>query len=139
MTQDHERPLPVPTIDTQGYWHAVNEGRLVFQRCLKCGELRFYPRAFCVSCLSDELIWELASGRGRIYTFTICHIPGNPAMAEKIPYAMAMIDLDEGVRMLAGIIESQLSHIHIGAAVEVVFERLTPDLSLPQFTLCKSG
>jgi len=136
MAVKPERPLPVSTSDTQAYWEAARQGKLLIQRCDSCGVAQFYPREFCVSCLSDDIAWVEASGKGRIYTFTLCHIPGNPAMADKLPYAIAMIDLDEGVRMLTEIIQSSQSHIRVGARVELVFEKLTEELSLPQFTLC---
>ncbi len=137
MSQDH--PLPAMTADTEAYWRAAKEGRLVVQQCRSCGKTQFYPRFFCISCLSEEIGWVDTSGRGRIYTFTICRIPGNPAMKDRTPYAVAVIDLEEGVRMLTEIVDSGLEHIAVGAEVEVVFESVGPDIVLPQFRLLHGG
>jgi uncharacterized OB-fold protein len=129
------RPLPQPTAETAEYWTAAKSGRLVIQRCTACARHQFYPRPFCTACLSDELEWVEASGCGQIYTYTICHIPANPAMAEQVPYAMAVVDLPEGVRMLTQIVDSDLGQVCIGAAVQVVFESVSDDITLPQFKL----
>lgn len=139
MSQSIQRPLPKPTADTQPYWDAAKEGRLTIQRCTACGEPQFYPRGFCVSCLSDDLEWIEASGHGSIYTFTVCHIPGHPSMADQVPYAIAMITLDEGVRMLAQIVKSDLEQVAVGAHVDVVFEPISPDFTLPQFKISSTG
>ena len=129
------RPVPNPTADSLPYWRAANEGRLVVQTCQSCNATQFYPRGFCVTCLSEDLEWKESQGLGRIYSFTICRIAGHPAMADQVPYAMALVDLDEGVRMLAQIIHPDLSDISIGTRVSVTFERLTDDIQLPQFEL----
>ncbi|TDN58020.1 Zn-ribbon domain-containing OB-fold protein [Paraburkholderia sp. BL10I2N1] len=135
QASDTTRALPVPTRETAPYWRMANEGRLVVQRCGSCGRRQFYPRAFCTACLSDSVEWVDCSGRGTIYTYTICHIAGHPSMADKVPYAVAMIDLDEGVRMLAGIVDSDLAQVAIGAPVEVTFERISAEYALPQFKI----
>jgi len=129
------RPLPKPTADTQAFWHAANQDQLVVQTCRDCGKPQFYPRGFCVSCLSDDLDWVPATGKGRIYSYTICRVPGHPSMADQVPYAMALVDLDEGVRMLAQIVDTALDQVAIGARVEVVFERISDDIQLPQFKI----
>jgi uncharacterized OB-fold protein len=129
------RPLPQPTAETAPYWAAAKSGRLVIQRCPACARYQFYPRPFCTACLCDELEWVDASGRGQIYTYTICRIPANPAMAEKVPYAMAVVDLAEGVRMLTQIVDSDLDQVRIGAPVQAVFEPISDDITLPQFKL----
>jgi uncharacterized OB-fold protein len=129
------RPLPAPTADSTPYWQAANAGKLVVQHCKACGRRQFYPRAFCTACLSPELEWSECSGLGRIYTYTICRIPGHPSMAAKVPYAVAMIDLDEGVRMLTNIVDCDIGNIAIGARVGVCYERISEEFNLPQFTL----
>ena len=129
------RPVPNPTADTLPFWRAANEGKLVVQTCRSCNAAQFYPRGFCVTCLSDDFEWKESQGLGRIYSFTICRIAGHPSMVDKVPYAMALIDLDEGVRMLAQIMDSDLDDVAIGARVALTFERLTDDIQLPQFVL----
>jgi uncharacterized OB-fold protein len=127
------RPQPIETAETRPYWDAAREGRLVVQRCGSCGRHQFYPRAFCTACLSAELEWVQARGTGRIYTFTICRTSANAAMTA--PYAVALIDLEEGVRMMANVVDCDLERIRTGARVQVRFERISDEYTLPQFTL----
>jgi uncharacterized OB-fold protein len=129
------RPLPTPTTDSTPYWQASNAGKLVIQRCVACGRHQFYPRAFCTSCLAPHPEWVESSGLGRIYSYTICRIPGHPSMATKVPYAIAMIDLDEGVRMLTNIVDCDIDKVALGARVKTCFERINDEFNLPQFTL----
>ncbi len=129
------RPLPQPTPETQSYWDAAREGRLLIQRCKGCGKHQFYPRAFCVRCLSEDVDFVQARGEGTIYTYTINHRAANEAMQTSLPYAVAVVELAEGVRLMANIVESDLAAIRIGAAVEVNFERVGESISLPQFRL----
>lgn len=128
-------PLPIPTNETTPYWQAALEGRLKVQYCRACARHQFYPRHFCTQCLSNEIEWVQASGRGRIYTYTVCHVAGHPAFESRVPYAIGMIELDEGVRMLAGIVGSDFEHLAIGAPVEVCFERISSAIALPMFRL----
>ncbi|MCW8278523.1 Zn-ribbon domain-containing OB-fold protein [Pseudomonas sp. PCH199] len=134
-TPPSSRPLPQPTRETAAYWAAAQEQRLVIQRCARCGKCQFYPRAFCISCLCDEIEWIDASGLGCIYTFTVCRIAPSPAFASRLPYVVALIDLDEGVRLLANILDANLDRVAIGARVSVCFESVSESCTLPQFTL----
>ena len=129
------RPLPQPTTETAGYWAAAQARRLVIQRCTRCSHVQFYPRAFCLSCLCDGLEWIDAAGQGRIYSYTVCRIAPSPAFESQLPYVVALIDLDEGVRLLANILDTDLASIAIGARVGVCFEPVSESCTLPQFTL----
>ncbi|MDM9561972.1 Zn-ribbon domain-containing OB-fold protein [Bordetella petrii] len=128
-----QRPVPQPTDVTRPYWEAAAAGRLVIQECRACGARQFYPRGFCVACLSDELHWLPCSGKGTVYTYTINHRAPNAHMKERLPYIVAAIDLDEGTRMIANIVDSPPQAVAIGARVEVVFEALADGMVLPQF------
>jgi uncharacterized OB-fold protein len=129
------RPLPQATTETAAYWVAAQEQRLVIQRCESCGTCQFYPRAFCISCLSERIEWIDASGRGHIYSFTVSRIAPSPAFEARLPYVVALIDLDEGVRLVANILDADLDRVCIGAAVRVCFETVSESCTLPQFTL----
>ncbi|MGV3656199.1 MAG: Zn-ribbon domain-containing OB-fold protein [Noviherbaspirillum sp.] len=131
-----DRPLPQPTLATEPYWQAARGHRLMIQACRACGHRQFYPRNLCLSCLGEELGWTESAGRGRIYTFTINHRPAQPSLQDKVPYAVAMIDLDEGVRMMANIVNARPADIAIGRRVRVVFEDAGEGMTLPQFELC---
>lgn len=128
-------PLPIPTAETAHYWQSALEGRLKIQYCSACARHQFYPRRFCTRCLSDEIQWVQASGRGRVYTYTVCHVAAHAAFGARVPYAIGMIELDEGVRMLAGIVASDLDRLAVGAPVEVCFERISSEIALPMFRL----
>lgn len=134
-TAPSARPLPQPTTETAAFWAAAQEQRLVIQRCDNCGHCQFYPRAFCIGCLSDRIEWIDASGHGRIYSYTVCRIAPSPAFEARLPYVVALIDLDEGVRMLANLLDVELEHVAIGARVSVCFESVSESCTLPQFTL----
>lgn len=129
------RPLPLPTTDTLPYWRAAAEGRLVIQHCRDCGHRQFYPRAFCTKCLSEQTDWIEVEGSGHIYTFTVCRIAPSPAFAAALPYAVAMVELKEGVRLLTNIVDSDISRVAVGAPVTVCFERIDDECTLPQFKL----
>jgi uncharacterized OB-fold protein len=135
MSPPPARPLPIPTAETARYWAAALEGTLKIQHCRACARHQFYPRRFCTQCLSDDIDWVQASGRGRIYTYTVCHVAAHPAFESRVPYAIAMVELDEGVRMLAGIVDSDLQQLAVGAPVRVCFERVSDEVALPMFRL----
>ena len=135
MSSSPLRPQPVPTAETEHYWQAARESRLDIQYCRACDRHQFYPRRFCTQCLSDEIEWVQASGHGHVYTYTVCHIAGHPAFETRVPYAIAMIELDEGVRMLAGIVDSDMERLGVGAPVQVCFERISETFALPMFRL----
>lgn len=129
------RPMPQATTETAAYWAAAREQRLVIQRCASCGHCQFYPRAFCIECLSERVEWINASGQGCIYSYTVCRIAPSPAFEARLPYVVALIDLDEGVRMLANLLDVELEEVAIGARVGVCFEAVSESCTLPQFTL----
>ncbi|MGH8786417.1 MAG: Zn-ribbon domain-containing OB-fold protein [Cupriavidus necator] len=130
-----QRPLPRPTEITEGYWHAAAQGRLVVQGCRACGHRQFYPRTLCLACESDQVDWTEVCGLGSIYTFTINHRAPNTFMKARVPYAVAIVELDEGVRMMANILNASPEAIAIGKRVRVVFEKASDDVSLPQFEM----
>ena len=98
-------PLPGPDInaDARTYWAAAAEERLVVQCCDECGIYRFYPRPLCPDCASDQATWTEVSGQGSVHTFTIVHRAPNKEFQAITPYVIALIDLDEGPRMMANI------------------------------------
>ncbi|MEN5066477.1 Zn-ribbon domain-containing OB-fold protein [Achromobacter aegrifaciens] len=130
-----QRPLPQPTRITQPYWDAAKESRLVIQQCACCKTRQFYPREFCTTCLSDSIEWIDSAGLGTVYTYTVNRRPSNAALSEKVPYVVAMIDLDEGVRMMANIIDTPPEAVRIGSRVRVCFEQVSDEITLPQFRL----
>lgn len=127
------RPTPVPSPPTVPFWTAAQQGRLVAPRCASCGTLFFYPRLLCPSCSGDELSWETLSGRGTVHTFTIVRQAAHPGFIDLVPYVLATIETDEGLRMTSNVIGCEPDEVRIGMPVEVTFEELTPEISLPLF------
>ena len=134
MAEDaYAKPLPEPGRDTRPWWDALNEGRLVIQQCAACGALRHYPRPVCPACYSMEVQWRQVSGRGAIHSWTVAHHPFHPGFKAELPYVLATVDLEEGVRMVAQLRDVTLDAVTVGLPVQVDFERATEGLTLPVF------
>ena len=133
------RPAPLVTELSEGFWQGVREGRLVIQRCVACGLLRHYPQPMCPACRSLGFDWAPVSGRGRIYSYTIAHRAFHPAWQAHVPYAIATIELDEGVRMVCDLLGTPPEAVAIDARVEVFFEDLPAQGPMPRFRLAEGG
>ena len=128
-----DKPLPAVTEDGAPYWEAAKEGRLVAQRCNACGHLRFPPSILCPRCLADDTQWVTLSGRGTIYSFIIVHRPQHPAFFADAPYNVAIVELEEGIRMHTNVVDCPNEDLRIGMPVEVVFEQIDDEVTLPKF------
>ncbi len=95
--------------------------------------MRYYPRALCTSCLSSRTEWVKCSGRGKVYTFTATYQNGVPGFRESLPYIMAYVELEEGVKMLTNLVDCQPDQVKIDMPVEVVYEDVTPEVTLAKF------
>jgi uncharacterized OB-fold protein len=136
MTMDVPRylkPLPSPTPDSEPYWEGCREGELRLRRCSDCARFRFYPRAICPFCGADRYEWVVASGRGVVHAVTVVHRGPTKAFAPDCPYAVALIELAEGPRMMSNVIGCAPDEVAIGMPVEVVFDRVTDEIALPKF------
>ncbi len=135
MTTDYSKPLPQPVNPefTSPFWEATKRGELVLPRCRTCSDVFFYPREVCPNCLSSDLEWVAASGKGRVYAYTIVHQPANPAFREETPYVYAMIQLDEGPRMVSNLVDCPHEEISINMPVAAVFDEVTPETTLVKF------
>jgi uncharacterized OB-fold protein len=134
-TRAYEKPATVIDPGTKPFWDATREHRLSIPHCLSCGKHHFYPRELCPHCHSADLEWTDVSGRGEIYSYTIARKPAGPVFAADVPYVIAMIALDEGPRMLTNIVTEDVEAVRIGDRVQVYFDDVTPELTLPKFTL----
>jgi len=106
---------PQPNLETQAFWDAAANGKLLFKKCTACGEAHFYPRAMCPFCFSDQTTWQEASGAGTIYTYSVMR-------RAPIPYAIAYVTLAEGPTMMTNIVDCDLEGIKIGQRVKLVFK-----------------
>jgi uncharacterized OB-fold protein len=129
----YDGPLPRPDKDSGFYWDAARRHELVLQQCLDCERFRFYPRYVCPNCLSDKFEWRPATGRGYIYSFTVIHRAPSPAFRDRVPYVLALVELEEGVRMMTNIVGCDPETVRIGMSVEVFFDDVTEDVTLPKF------
>jgi len=134
---NYEKPLPVVEAFNKPYWEAARRHELVIQRCKDCGTFRFYPRPFCIKCWSANTDWVKLSGRGKVYTYTIVRRASHPAFENDVPYVWACIELEEGVRLGSNIIGCKPEDVKIGLNVEVVFDDVTDEITLPKFRLVK--
>jgi uncharacterized OB-fold protein len=100
-------PLPEPTPLSKPYWDALAERRLTFQHCGKCGHNWLPPRAECPECLGAEWEWQAASGKGRVISWVIYHHAYHEAFKERVPYNVALVELDEGPRLITNIVNPQ--------------------------------
>jgi uncharacterized OB-fold protein len=131
---DYTGPLPVPTPESRPFWEAARRHELALPRCRACGRMHFFPRAACPHCLSGDLEWRRVSGRGRLHTFTVVH-RGLRNFPLGTPYVLAVVELDEGPRMMTNLVgvDPDPAKIRIGMAVEVAFDDVTPEVALPRF------
>jgi uncharacterized protein len=138
MTTDYRKPLPYIHDETRSYWEGAKRHELLIRKCRACGKYHFYPRDFCPSCFSFDVEWVKASGRGVIYSFTICHRPAQ-AFEEDIPYNLVLVELKEGVRMMSNVVGCANDDLRIGMSVEVVFDDITDEVTLPKFKPMSQG
>jgi len=134
----YEKPLPVVDADTRPFWEAARRHRFLIQHCLSCERYVFYPRALCPHCHSDRLEWWEASGEGTIYSFTVSRRPAGPAFEDDVPYVVAIVELEEGPRMMSNVVVDDVGEVRIGEQVRVLFEDVTDEISLPKFELKRS-
>jgi len=130
---DNQRPVPKFDRDSSAYWEGAHRHELLLQQCSSCQRFRFYPRSVCPHCLSFVFEWRVSSGHGCVYSFTVIHRAPFTAFRDKIPYVLALIELKEGVRMVSNILECDPNTVRIGMPVEVIFEDVTDEITLPQF------
>ena len=127
------KPLPQVGPDMAPFFEAAHRHELVVQRCSRCGTLRFPARTICSRCLSREAGWVPVSGRGAVFSFAVMHQAIHPGFAAEVPYAVVVIELEEGPRLLSNLVDCPIEKIRIGLPVEVVFEQAAPELTLPKF------
>lgn len=125
--------LPTPDDFSLPFWQGAQEGRLLITRCGDCGKATYYPRPFCPSCWSEQIAWEQASGRATLYTYSVVHQNDLPPFPERVPYVAAVVDLEEGPRMMTNVVECPLEDLRVGMPLTVTFEERTEDVTVPVF------
>jgi len=124
---------PVATDVSQPFWDATREQRLLLQWCTDCEQPIFYPRAACPTCLGSSMEWRPASGRGEVYAVTVDHRPQITTRRTEEMFAVALITLEEGVRMMSNVVGCAPEDVTVGMKVSVTWEPLSDGRHLPQF------
>ena len=125
--------LPQPDLETQPFWDATREGRLLIKHCNACGEHHFYPRPFCPTCWSDDVEWVEASGRASLYTWSVVYRNDLPPFGERVPYVAAVVDLAEGPRMMTNVVDCEFDALAVGMHLDAVFHPISDDVTIVQF------
>jgi uncharacterized OB-fold protein len=119
---------PAVTPETQRFWDAAREGKLLFGFCLDCSEPHYFPRNFCPFCFSERVEWRQASGNATVYSYSIMRRTGSP-------YAIAYVTLAEGPTLLTNIVDCDLENIKIGGPTKLVWKETEGGPPIPFFTL----
>jgi len=125
--------LPTPDFDTQPFWDAARARRLIIQHCADCGRHQFYPRPFCAHCWGARVDWVEANGRATLYTYSVVHQNDLPPFPERVPYVAAVVDLDEGPRMMTDVVDCDVEALAVGMPLEVTYRELHEDITVPVF------
>jgi uncharacterized protein len=131
MTTGPVRPAPVLTDDSRAFWEAARDGRLVAQRCRSCGRFHHPPRPMCPHCHSLDHDMVPVSGHGTVYSYAMLHHPQNPRF--EYPVVAALVDLDEGVRLVTNLVDVEPADVRIGLAVTVTFAPTADGMAVPVF------
>ncbi|MEO8601589.1 MAG: OB-fold domain-containing protein [bacterium] len=127
------KPLPTITDETRPFYEGAKLRELRVQRCTACDTLRFPARALCSTCLSTASDWVRVSGAGEVFSFNVMHQVYHPGFAAEVPYAVIVVRLAEGPKMLSNLVGVDPHAIRIGLPLRVVFEDLTDEITLPKF------
>ncbi|MBN9078714.1 MAG: hypothetical protein BGN87_23175 [Rhizobiales bacterium 65-79] len=133
MDQIVAKPLPNVSDFNRPYWEGAKRHELRLQRCRSCGKLWAPHSPVCPHCFSEDYEWKKVSGRGKIATWVVFHKLYHPSFAKDIPYNVAFVELEEGPRIISNIVGVKNDELYIGMPVEVIFEDVNEDISIPKF------
>ena len=119
--------------ESEPYWAALRDGKLLLKLCANCGRHHSYPRPFCPHCWSDDVSWVEASGGAALYTHSTVYRNDLPPFGPQVPYIAAVVDLDEGPRMMTRIVGCEADQLKIGMRLRVQTEPVTDDISMAVF------
>lgn len=128
-----KKPLPTPDGDTAGFWAGMRDGRLLLQHCAKCGNVQYYQQQLCRRCGSEELAYKAASGAGKIHSFSVVYRAPGPAFKDEVPYAVLLVELAEGPRMISSYTGGPAEEVTFDMNVQLVFDKISEEVILPRF------
>ncbi len=131
---EYLKPLPVPDADSTPFWDGCREHKLLLQKCSECGSHRFPANQVCPHCNSRDAAWVESTGKGSVFSWIVVRhpVPAEVYGAE-VPYTVALIDLEEGVRMASNIVGCEPEAVHAGMQVAVQYDDVSPEITLPKF------
>lgn len=124
------RSLPTPVALGAEWYAALARGELRFQRCGGCRRWRHPPRYLCPGCGSEQWEWAPVSGRGELFSWTVTHQPLHPGFADRVPYPIVVVELEEGVRVVCGVDDLEPSDFRLGLPVALVAEPVNDEIGL---------
>jgi len=128
-----KRPVPRVDEESRPFWEACARHELYIQKCKNCGTVFYYPRGFCPEDLSADFEWVKCSGRGKVYTYTVTRQNQSSGFRDKVPYVMAYVELEEGIRMLTNIVDCDPDDVYVEMPVSAVFEKANESYTLVKF------
>jgi hypothetical protein len=139
MPDTAKKPAPRPSPESAPYWKAAREHRLEIQHCDACGQFWFPPSQSCPHCLASNFTWMPVSGRGKVFSFVTYHRVYHPAFAKEVPYVVALVELDEGPRLLTNIVGVPPQQVACDMPVQVTFDDDDEGVAVPKFKPLKAG
>jgi uncharacterized OB-fold protein len=127
------KPLPIPDADSEVFWKGLRQGVLLLQHCLDCRQVHYYQQGICRDCGSERLEHRPASGRGTVYSYSVVHRAPGPAFKSDTPYAVLLVELEEGPRMISSLVDADPESVTFGMPVELVCEPVSEEIALPRF------
>jgi uncharacterized protein len=124
---------PLVEDESRPFWEGLRDGRLLIKHCAACGAFHYYPRPFCPSCWSDDVEWYEASGRATVYTYSTVYVNDLPPFGPQVPYVAAVVELEEGPRMMTRLVDCTKDDITLGMPVEVTYTDLDHELKIAVF------
>ena len=134
---EYQKPIPVASVESKPYWEGVRRHRLLIPSCGDCGHRWFPPSLLCPNCNSAHTAWTEASGRGKVFSYVVFHRVYHRGFATEVPYVVALIELEEGPRMISNIVGTPPDAIACEMPVRVVFEDVAEDVTIPQFVVAQ--
>jgi uncharacterized OB-fold protein len=131
--KEYKKPLPQITPWSKAFWEGCKRHKLLIQRCDECLKFVMYPKLYCPYCLSPKLKWVNATGKGKIYSFSTVQSYAPTEFAGDVPYVVGIVELEEGVRMMSNIVEIPPEKVKCDMPVQVVFDDVTKEVTLPKF------
>jgi len=131
---EYKKPIPVPSFESKPYWEGLRRHQLLIPRCNACNRYWFPPSTHCPNCTSADFAWTPVSGRGKVFTYVVYHRVYHPGFADEVPYTVALVELEEGPRMISNIVGILPDELACEMPVHVVYEDVADNVTLPKFT-----